>query len=64
MPLLAIDGPSIQRSGSQSSLLSVQSAGSYRSAISAYSKTKADAIMVDNGHWDEISSVLQLRYGP
>ena len=54
LPLLQVDGPSIQRSGSQSSLLSVQSAGSYGSTASAFSNATADAVMVDHEQWEQI----------
>ena len=41
LPLLHVDSSPIQRSGSQSSLLSVQSAGSYKSAVNAFSNFTA-----------------------
>ena len=53
--LLHVKGSSIQRSKSQSSLLSIQSAGSYGSAISAFSNFTAHAIEVDERAWEEIA---------
>ena len=52
--LLQVDSSSIQRSGSQSSLLSVQSAGSYGSAVSVFSNDSANAAKACNRHWVEI----------
>ena len=57
-PLLNVDGPSIQRSGSQSSLLSVLSTGSYGSAVSAFSNSTEYAVNVCKRHWEE---VVELR---
>ena len=44
--LLQVNSSSTQRSGSQFSLLSVQSAGRYGSAVSAFSNASADAAKV------------------
>ena len=44
LPLLQVNISPIQRSESQSSLLGVQSAGSYGSAVSAFSNASADAV--------------------
>ena len=52
LPLLQVDSSLIQRSGSQSSLLSVQSVGSYRSAVSSFSNASADAFKACNRHWE------------
>ena len=53
LPLLNVDGPSIQRSGSQSSLHSVQSARSYGSAVSAFSNSTEYAVNYCKRHWVE-----------
>ena len=54
MPLLKVDSSSIQRLGSQTILLSVQSAGSYGSVASSFSNASADAVRIGKKQWEEI----------
>ena len=61
MPLLNADGPSIQRSGSQSSLLSVQSAESYGSTVNAFSNFTAQAVKLDEQVWEEIAELRRAQ---
>ena len=47
LPLLQVNSSPIQRSESQSSLLSAQSAGSYGRAVSAFSKSTESAVEIN-----------------
>ena len=57
MPLLQVNSSPIQKSESQSSLLSVQSAGSYESAVSAFSNASPDAVKALKSFWEEIDEL-------
>ena len=59
LPFLQVDSSSVQRSRSQSSLLSVQSAGSYGSAVSAFSNASANAVKACNRHWEVIVELME-----
>ena len=50
--ILHVDVPTIQRSGSHSSLLSVKSAVSYGRAVSAFINFTAHAVEINEGAWD------------
>ena len=57
LPLLQVNSSPLQRSKSQSSLLSVQSTGSYGSAVSAFSNASADAVKALKSHWEKIAEL-------
>ena len=57
LPLLHVHGIPIQRSGSQSSLLNVQSAGSYENVVSVFSNALPDTVNYTNKVWREMANL-------